>query len=455
MSERTPNFSLSTLGPGEHLSDDGYKFSKADREVIDRLLAFAARDHHHDGAASSGVDPDTAPDLTQSTSGGVIAAGTRVYYKYTWVDVHGLESVASPEAFIDTPAQVAAPATPTIAFDTVGGVLSPGTYWYVISAYVSTLTQETLGASPVAVLVPVGVSTNRITLTLPALPAGATGFNIYRRKPSGNQYAYLTSVVPAGPGEEFIDNGLSEDVNRSIPTTNTTNATNTITVTLPSAVPDGFTWKLYRTYINGQYDRSLLHWVVEETFEGSGIVVDFYDDVGEGATDGRPPDVSQFVASPTKVDLTDSAEVQGRLALSRVSAFPLDVDFNYPGTLIVVQGKGIWVCPYPQATIVGAYASVGRGEVPLTSHVVVDINKGTGATPVFTTIYTDQYTRPRVTLGRHVGTFAVPQVTELVMGDMLTVDIDEIDSSGNAKDLSVIIHLLAYGWTSDDSHVWA
>lgn len=451
VSERTPNFNLSTLGPGEHLSDDGYKYTKADRELIDRLLMVGARDHHHTGVTTPTDAPDTGPNLDLGT-GGSIPAGTRVFYKYSWVDINGFETMPSPETYIDTPAQIVAPASPTASFDNVGGSLLAGQYWYVVSAYASWITQETLGATPVAINIPVATNTNRITLSLPTLPSGATGFNIYRRKPGGNQYYYVGSQSGSG---DWVDNGLPDDCNRTVPAVNNTNSMNSITVTLPMSIPDGMTWKLFRSYVNGTWDRSLLHWVVEETFEGSGIITDQLIDIGEGTSEGQPAETNQGVGSPTKIELTDAAEVQGRLPLGTISAFPTEINFNYPGALIVVEGTGVWVCPFPQATIVSVVAATGRGKQPTGSNVVVDVNRARGATPVYTTIFTDQTTRPIITPWSPVSAFKIPQVTELLMGDFITVDIDNIDSAAHAEDLTVIVHLLVYGWTDLTSHEWA
>lgn len=92
----TDHYGLKRMGPGEHFSDDGYKYTDADRVQMDRLLYLGAEGHRHVGAVAEPAEPGT-PTLTLSEASGSIPAGTRVYYKYTLVDVEGFESAPSTE----------------------------------------------------------------------------------------------------------------------------------------------------------------------------------------------------------------------------------------------------------------------------------------------------------------------------------------------------------------------
>ncbi len=289
MAEPTDHYGLSRLGPADDFSDDGYKFTDRDREAIDRLLYLGAEGHIHSGAASSAISPSDTLTPTVSTAGGSIPAGTRAYYKYTLVDVNGAESIPSAEQFVDTPLPISDPAVPTLVTTSTGGVLLPGNYYYVLTAYTTVNTQETKASAPAYLTVPVGTSTNAITLTFPTIPAGANGFNVYRKKPGGFRYDYLASV--ASPGTSYTDTGsVAEDCNRTVPIKNSTNGANSVVVALTSGVvPVGYTWRLYRTYNVGDYDNSLLHWVVEETAEGSGIIAFQYTDLGVATSIGSPP----------------------------------------------------------------------------------------------------------------------------------------------------------------------
>jgi hypothetical protein len=330
------------------------------------------------------------------------------------------------------------------------GTLIGGTYFYVLSAYQVTSTSETLALTSGSTTT-ANTNTNKNTLTLPSLPAGATGFNIYRKRPGASKFYFLASTTSAS----FVDDGsIAEDCDRSLPTENTTNSTNKVTITLSGAVPVGMTWKLYRTFVNGDYDNSLVHHVVEETAVGSGIITNTYVDIGNPTTTGRPSERNQVVGSPEKIDLEDGTEIQGRLPMSQVSGYPHAEPFLYKGPLAVTTGEVPWLCPFPNFRITGVRCTLGKGSVATGSDVIVDVNKGTGTTPTYTTIFTTAGNRPKVTVGNQVGAVAVPDVIELVAGDTLTVDIDAVDSGGPAENIVIVVYGIVYGYTDPNSVVW-
>lgn len=463
MAGSTAHYGLAKLGAGESLNFNAYQFTQADRDRIDQLLYLAGEGQHHSGVLAAAVDPAVGPSLTLDTTQGTIPGGSRLYYKYSLVDVNGAESAASPETFIDTPAPIASPAAPSAVVTTTGGTLLSGVWYYALSAYEGVNTSETLAGPPAFITIPVGTSTNKVTLTLPTKPTGATGFNLYRRGPGESTYLYLTSIAldVATPPTTYVDNGsVAKDCNRLLPQSNTTRQVNAVRVGFPGAtpvVPAGYTWRIYRRYSTGAFGASSrLVWVVDQNPPGT--VVASFVDLGGATTAGGPLSVSQFVNLPSKVQLTDGAEVQGRLPMSRMSAFPTSVEFFFGGLLTeVVVGTGVWVCEFPRAVIVAVRASLGRGYAPASNPVIVDVNRGNGATPVMSTIFTTQSTRPKVLVGQQIGVRAIPQVTQLVEGDVLSADIDQIGGGAtpNDRDLTISILVLPFGWTDPLSLVWA
>lgn len=449
----TDHYGLNRLGPGENLTQDGYKFTDADRQLIDRLLYLGAEGHRHTGDAA--VIPSLADlSLTLDATAGSLPAGTRIYYKYTLVDVNGMESAPSTEVYVDTPAPITEPGAPSIVPSATGGSLLPGQYFYVLTAYTTVNTNESKGLHPAYITVPVGTTTNSIMLTLPSLPAGATGLNVYRKKPGGSRYDYLASTTST----TYTDTGaVAEDCNRTLPVRNTTNSTNSVTAAVGAAtpvVPGGYTWKLYRSYVTGFYDNALLHHVVEETAEGSGIITPIYVDLGLAASAGKPPTTSQVIGGPEPVRLTDMAEVQGALPMSAVSAFPAVAEFRVNGTLSVSTGTVVWVCEFPAASIRGVRVSLGRGYAPASQPVIVDVNVGRTATPVMTSIFTSSADRPRVLVGQQIGVRVAPTATtELLEGDVVTIDIDQVGGGATPtdRDLVVQLYLWVYGFTSTES----
>lgn len=452
---QTPRFGLSRVQSGDSLSQNGYKYSDADRLTIENLI-YAALQHHHTGLAIPAPSTGTAPSLDLDSTFGAIPGARRVFYKITWVDVSGNETVATPEAYVDTPSVIAIPGTPVLSTNSTGGTLPPGNYYYVLSAYKTANTFETQATNPAFLTVQLGTSTNKITVGFPTRPTGSNGYNIYRRGPGEVQYSYLTSVAfGATPPTSYIDTGsVVPNAARSVPSGNTTNSSNNITVEVPAStvsglsysagtVPTGYTWKVYRSYVSGEYTNTLLHHVVEES--SPGIVYGTYTDTGGGTQQGTPPTTTQFVDQPPQVDLV--SEVTNNLPLGRV-AFPVVITFSYPGTPVVELGKVRWVSEYPNATIVACRASCGVGEAPSGTDIVVDIVKGTGSNPSPSTIYTTTGNRPKVTVGNQIGTRTTPDITNLGPGDSLSMNIITIDAAATptGKDVSVNVYMIAWGY---------
>lgn len=450
MAGSTSRFHLSTLSSGDDFADNGYKYTDADRQQIDRLLEIGAETHRHDGVVADSIDPDTPPSLALDTSGGGIGAGERIRYKFTLVDVVGNESAASPEAYIDTPDPVESPAASSLTYDNGAGSLLPGNYFYALSAYVDLNTSETKAPNRAYITVASGSATNTITITLPSLPFGATGFNIYRRTPGSTKYFYLDSVDMdvATPPDVYEDDGATDvDCGRTLPVVNSTYSTNSVVVSYPGAtpvVPDGYTWKIYRTYESGEYDDSFLTWVVEETSEGSGIIVTTYEDVGAGTTTGYPPAYSQIVDSPSKIDLTDAAEVQGVLPPG-LNVVPYVFSFFVGGAVTAGTQPQTWVCDFDFAYILSCRASLKSTAYPDASDVIVDVNKydAAAATPSWSTIYATQANRPTVPVGEFYGSATAPDTAELLNGDVLSIDVDQIGGGSNTdEDLTVNVFML-------------
>lgn len=85
-------------------------------------------------------------------------------------------------------------------------------------------------------------------------------------------------------------------------------------------------------------------------------------------------------------------------------------------------------------TIVGVIASVGTA--PTGSSVVCDVNKNG------TTVFTTQANRPSIAAGTTSTTMtAVPDVTVVAAGDLLSVDIDAVGNSTAGSDLTVVVEL--------------
>lgn len=447
MASLTTHYGLTRLGTGDKISDNDFKYGHADRDTIDQKLFLGAEGHQHTGEDISVTAPPFAPVVTLSATVGRLPAGTTIRYKYTYVDTYGNESGPSPEATYATPLPVLEPAAPTLATSTSGGTLMSGSYYYRLSAF--NATGETLAQNGNFITTGTG-HTNRNTLTLPSLPSGALGFNVYRLTPGGTVYHYLITLnTAATPATTWIDTGaVVEDCDHNVPSTNSTNITTALLISLPGAtptVPVGYTWRLYRTFISGNYTASFLHWVNEYTQEATPTIhTPYYTDIGRATATGSPPTASTVSGSPSKINLNDGAEVTGVLPAEFVEYFPSTVEFSFAGALSAQTGKFIWLNEWPEAEIVGVRAVLGVGSAPASQSVIVDVNGSSdGQNPTFTTLFTTQANRPMIATGDSFSDLAVPNTPILAQYDQITVDIDQAGGGATPtdRDMTVIVYL--------------
>ena len=466
MANKTTFFKLERLSDGDKLSDNGHKYVDGDRQLIDFLLYRGATSHAHDGAALAPPAPDTAPDLEVLTNAGSIPAGRTVYYRYTYVTSEGLESLPSPEASVTTTSQVSTPNAPTLnGYSLVDGSLAPGQYQYAVSAYVTSNTLETPIRDTFAILLPGPGSTGKITLSLPTLPSGATGFNIYRRRANENDFFYMTSInmdVATPPSTWSDDGSVTANINRPPQFNNKTGANNAITVGLPGATPalpsGAVSWKIYRTFVAGDYGRSLLHNVVERTVEPDGPITTEYTDLGTNTTSGSFPQFAQGVTNPEKIDLGDTAEVQGYLPVGR-NVVPFQVDFNNQGTGLLDEGyfEKLWVCGFEYAEVLGVRAVTDPDSVVQAQPLIFDVERydGDGSTPAWGSLW-DAATpndKPTITIGDWLSAEATPNVTTLTKGDVLRVQCEQGGSGATPteQDVTVSVYMLVRETRGDDT----
>lgn len=75
------------------------------------------------------------------------------------------------------------------------------------------------------------------------------------------------------------------------------------------------------------------------------------------------------------------------------------------------------------------------GTAPTGAAILVDVNKNG------TTIFTTQGNRPTIAASGTSGSAAVPDVTTIAAGDLLTVDIDQVGSSVAGSNIGIVVRL--------------
>lgn len=459
MPSYTDRWGLSILGPNDTLAADGYKFSDADRRLLDRLLYYAAELHHHTGISGSDTTPAVAPGLTLLPTAGAMPSASRYYYRYTLIDDLGNETAPSPIAAIDSLAALDAPGAPALNYVSGSGSLEPGTYSYVLSAYANATTLETKALNSAVITVPGTQASNEVNLILPALPIGATGLNIYRKSPSGMHYLWITNVASPTNGQVWTDDGsIDGDCDRSLPATNRTSNTSAVRINYPGAtpiLPTGWTWRIYRS--NSALDWSRSYLVDISPQGGGGATPVDYVDVGAGTQIGGPPTNAQVINAPSKIVLTDASEVTGTLPPGR-AVVPQIVTLTEPGTVTAGAATFTWICDYDQADILSVRAYLGVNSVPASTDVIVDVNALRPAVSgSWISIFDDGPNRPTIPVGETASDASTPTHQHLVAGDAVTFDVDQAGGGATPTDHDLTVSLLLYVKSGSEttSYTWA
>jgi hypothetical protein len=460
MTRTTDRWHLNILGPGDSLQADGFKFTDADRRLIDRVLRWAAEEHRHTGDDGTDRTPVAGLSLTLQSTGGSMTSGRRYYYRFTVVDPNGNESGPSPMTPIDTTLAISAPQAPSPTAITGTGSLGPGTYSYVFSAYKDASTVETKAINSAAIRIPGTNPANSVSMILPDLPPGATGLNAYRKSPSGMHYLWIEAIDTPAHNDIWVDDGSVEgDCDRSLPAVNRTSNNNAVLVTYPGATPtidDGWAWRVYRTESPSDWGRSFLADVNPQGATPTTPVT--FLDTGSATQIGGPPEQAQIIKAPPKINLTDGAEVQGELPAGRV-VHPYLLTFVQPGPVTVVDGSFTWVCDFELADIISCRAYLGVDATPAVADVIADVNasRPSQSLPAWTSIFANPGDRPTVATGTNVGNPTTPDIVHLAEGDLLSVDVVQDGGGATPTDRDLTVNILMYvkRGSEDVSYTWS
>lgn len=335
------------------INDDGQAFTGIDRVRLDRLLA-AVESHDHHFRAPVGVAAEV-PTLNLLSGAGTLQGGYSYSYRFAVVDADGNESIASAEASVTTPALLAIPGMPSLSSDQLAGSLTPGIYYYGLTALRGS--EETpLGA---AALIGLQAGDTEVTLELPAY-GDADSLRVWRMGTTEPGYTQI-GLVPAGTAT-FVDNGsvpadpCACDPGNAPPQMNKGTATYAVDVTLPIDVDltAARSWRLYRTVYPGIYPTtSLVHEVVEREAEWdpTTALLRVWRDTGAPMALGQPMD--------TDLNMRFQA-----LTFEVLAALPDPAPYP-PGYPLLVSGE-------LYAKVAGAWAPVGGSGAGGMSPIMTD-----------------------------------------------------------------------------------
>lgn len=449
----TPFFGLSTL-PTSATNADKEKFCVQDRVLIDRVLWEASTGHRHDGAVvGSTAAPSTGDvDVTLQPTEGFLPSATQVFYRWTTVSATGLESLASNVVSLTTPGGIDTPSPPTVSKLTTGGSCAPGAWVYRITAWAGAYTYDSLGSTPVvANLLLTDGSNQQVVLTLPALPSGADGFNIYRQVPNSVVMQYMATIEAADIGDPWYDTGAASP----IPTVTYRNQDMSVTgasilLEADVTIPAGEKIRLYRSYVNDT------NWVDSYIGELSSESPTF-EDLGGPSSTGTPPNTAFTYSNPGPVDIdteTDGSlpaervsgtfdietQVSGNLPVERVQGFLQVVEFFEPGATTLGTVEREWVVPFTKIRPVGLTLALSAGSVPDEDDVIVHMKSYNGST--WDLVYSN-YIAPAANK-KQVSLVGALSQDEFALGDRLKFEVIQIGGGTNTDvDLTVSLVTLA------------
>jgi subtilisin-like proprotein convertase family protein len=308
---------ITRLDPGESLAADGYSFQTRNPVVIDRLLRIGAVAHRHDGHAAL-ADPTAAPTVATTDTGGTLPSDTAIYVCYTLVDQYGGETLATDPQIITTQAGLAAPDdSPTLALDHSAGSLLAGAYYYQITVTDGLGGETSLGPTDVITIDP-GYPNSRITVSgLAALvtAAGGAGWRLWRMIDGGP-----LREVAEGTADSVVDDGsLCPDCSAEPPgTTQETNSTSALRVTVPGGQPAGtVSFNIYAA-IDGDFTSPNLLGNYPIADAGS---IKTYTSLT--LADGSPPSVSLSIPGADKINPdTDMLDFPWKRPVANAGALP-------------------------------------------------------------------------------------------------------------------------------------
>jgi hypothetical protein len=322
---------LTRLAPGEGLNTDNWSFQDQNPKIINALLEYAAFRHRHDAHAAlpAPIDPPTADT---GTNGGTIPSDTTVYVGYTLTDADGGETMLNPEPVVvttqgglDTPIDA-----PDVATFHDAGTLVAGSYRYAITV-TDGLGGETALGPAITIVVPPGNASSRNEISgLAALVAdsGGTGYRLWRSVNGGPW-----GLISSGAADLVNDDGsLCADCKNVTPPirTGSTNATNTLLVTVPAVAPNtqATSFSIYATTDGTFGNPSLLgtYPIADLGTEKTYTSLDFLD--------GAPPEANQTFPGAQPVN-ADTDIINLRVKAPVATAGDLPTEDNRDGDLRV------------------------------------------------------------------------------------------------------------------------
>jgi hypothetical protein len=280
---------------------DGGTFATRNPDIIDHFLRIGAVSHVHDGHAPM-PDPVVAGSAVVGTSGGTIPSGRDLYIGYTLLDKYGGETRISPVTSVSTPPGIPDPSTAITAdYEAGAGDMVVGAYYFGITL-VDHVGGETVMGPTAFVERPPGDPFGQVNLSGLAAELGPDGADHWRLWRADNGGAF--HIIATGTTDTFTDDGINPtDLAAEPPATSqTTGASNMVTVTLPAADEPGLNpaglGSGFALYVSddGAFGSPSLYAVLPVASAVTPIVI-----TALNLLTGSPPDVSTSIPGAAKI----------------------------------------------------------------------------------------------------------------------------------------------------------
>lgn len=270
--------------------------------IIDTLLKVGAITHRHDGHAAL-VDPTPDPTVAAVNTGGQIPAATSIHVGYTLLDADAGETIlnSSPQV-VTTQGGLTDPTdSPAGSTDYTAGTLLADTYFYAVTVSDGLGGETAIGPSLQLTVEPGNANAQNLLTGLAALitASGGTAWRLWRMKGGGVWY-----FLNEGTTDAFTDDGsIPGDCSITPPTSanGTTNASNSLSVTVPSAGQDANAVQ-FRVYASedGSFESPCLMGTYPIADFDTAIIYTALD-----VSDGQPPPISRSLPGANKIPAAD------------------------------------------------------------------------------------------------------------------------------------------------------
>lgn len=346
----TTSLGLAKMLPSEK---PGYEFTYTNMDLLNRLLQFLMS-HRHDGVDGDATTPPSPPTVIEDPTEGLLRSGVTYYYRVSTLNDDLVETQASLSSWVTISGAIDQPDVPVANIVTTGGDLPAGVYQYAVTCWVDTWTKDTT-ALPITVdLTTAGGDHQQVELTMPSLPAGADGYNVYRRFPGSTLFTWQASLTGTQT-DPWVDSTLTDPgTYRTLPTADLTGYRKSVQIERPAGATQ---WRIYRSTDDTDW---------QGTFLSDSSASTFLDE-GAGTGFGAPPPAFSPYRNPDP------------LIPSEILAFPQIVAHRAAGA--AATGTLFeWTNPFDPAVVAGVSVSLDAGTTPNTQDLTFDVDRWNGAT---------------------------------------------------------------------------